>query len=166
MELKAKLKDYFKRYPLSQECHVTSDGKLFHQSGPAQSYAGGLKDNKVARHTREDYVNRIETSANVVKGNDAPEGGDVTLENFDPTAQDAYAKALELAANLGLELKDRKKVTVLQAVEAAKAALEPKVLTLDPEAAAPADADANPTAQSPEPDAPADPAAPTPKTEE
>lgn len=137
MDLKAKLKDYFKRYPQSQECYVTSDGKLFHQSGPAQSYAGGLKDNKVARHTSEDYVKQIETSAKVVKGNSEPEGGEVTLENFDLTAQDAYAKGLELASNLGLELKDKKKATVLEAIAAAKADLEPKVLTHDPEASAP-----------------------------
>ncbi|MDN3671505.1 hypothetical protein QWY99_22140 [Flavobacterium branchiarum] len=47
--------DYFDRHPSSNECHITSDNRVFHTKGTADSHANGLKDNKVNSHYRSDY---------------------------------------------------------------------------------------------------------------
>ena len=45
--------DYFDRHPSSNECHITSDGRVFHTIGSAQGFAQALPDNKVESFTRE-----------------------------------------------------------------------------------------------------------------
>jgi hypothetical protein len=47
--------DYFDRHPANNECHVTSDERIFHTKGTADGHANGLKDNKVNSHYRSDY---------------------------------------------------------------------------------------------------------------
>jgi hypothetical protein len=44
--------DYFSRHLSSNECHITSDGRVFHSKGTADGFANGLKDNAVAFYTR------------------------------------------------------------------------------------------------------------------
>ena len=52
---KEKAVDYFDRHPSSTECHITSDGRVFHTIGPAQGFASGLKDDKVESFTRAQF---------------------------------------------------------------------------------------------------------------
>ncbi|PXY44522.1 hypothetical protein [Flavobacterium hydrophilum] len=47
--------DYFDRHPSSNECHITSDNRVFHTKGTADGHAGGLKDNEVISHYRSDF---------------------------------------------------------------------------------------------------------------
>lgn len=47
--------DYFERHSTSQECHITSDGRVFHTSGHAISFASehNLQDTTIESYTRE-----------------------------------------------------------------------------------------------------------------
>jgi hypothetical protein len=45
--------DYFSRHT-SDECHITSDNRVFHTLGSAQGFAAGLKDNNVSSYKRAD----------------------------------------------------------------------------------------------------------------
>ncbi|MDA6072083.1 hypothetical protein NJT12_20870 [Flavobacterium sp. AC] len=47
--------DYFDRHPSSNECHITSDERVFHTKGTADGHANVLKDTKVNSHYRSDY---------------------------------------------------------------------------------------------------------------
>jgi hypothetical protein len=48
-----KAADYFSRHKASNECHITSDERVFHTRGTADSFASGLKENTVTSYTRE-----------------------------------------------------------------------------------------------------------------
>ncbi len=45
--------DYFERHQLSNECHITSDNRVFHTKGSADGFASTLDDKKVSSFTRE-----------------------------------------------------------------------------------------------------------------
>lgn len=47
-----KAQDYFDRHPSSEECYITSDGRVFHNIGSAQSMAGTLDDQKIESYKR------------------------------------------------------------------------------------------------------------------
>jgi hypothetical protein len=47
-----KLKEYFDRYPNSDECYVTSDDNIFHKDFDAKSHARSLEGKTVVRHAR------------------------------------------------------------------------------------------------------------------
>jgi len=48
-----KAKDYFNRHPESKECHITSDGRVFHSNSTAQGFAGTLKDQEIESYNRD-----------------------------------------------------------------------------------------------------------------
>lgn len=52
---KDKAVDYFDRHQSSNECHITSDGRVFHTLGSAQSFAAGLKNNEVTSYKRAEF---------------------------------------------------------------------------------------------------------------
>jgi len=72
--LKEKAQDYFDRFTNSAECHITSDGRIFHGRGQADSFASGLPDTEVKTFTRKDFeAEQIEVEGVVVldtKGTD------------------------------------------------------------------------------------------------
>ncbi|SIT25613.1 hypothetical protein SAMN05421786_11539 [Chryseobacterium ureilyticum] len=45
--------DYFNRHPESNECHITSDSRVFHTIGSAQGMAGTLDDQKIESYLRK-----------------------------------------------------------------------------------------------------------------
>ncbi|WP_234111677.1 hypothetical protein [Chryseobacterium sp. R2A-55] len=45
--------DYFERHPSSEECHITSDGRVFHNNGGAQGFAGTLNDQTIESYNRK-----------------------------------------------------------------------------------------------------------------
>lgn len=48
-----KAQDYFNRHPTSDECHITSDGRVFHNKGSAQGMAGTLDDQNIESYSRK-----------------------------------------------------------------------------------------------------------------
>lgn len=124
---KDKAVDYFDRHPSSNECHITSDGRVFHTLGTAQGFAGSLKDNKVESFTRA----QIEVEAIPVVGSEELTGdatgavGDQNefieqLKAFDFEKVD-YQVAKKLVANLGLEPKTQKQPDLVEALKEALA---------------------------------------------
>ncbi|WP_298307263.1 hypothetical protein [Flavobacterium sp.] len=59
-------KDYFDRHHSSNECHITSDGRVFHTAGAAQGFAGGLKNDKVESFKREQTTTVAEPKNEIV----------------------------------------------------------------------------------------------------
>lgn len=51
-KFKEKAQDYFDRHPSSNECHITSDGRVFHAKGTAQGFAGTLEDQEIESYSR------------------------------------------------------------------------------------------------------------------
>lgn len=47
-----KAQDYFDRHPMSEECHITSDERVFHTLGSAQSMAGTLDNQDIESYKR------------------------------------------------------------------------------------------------------------------
>jgi hypothetical protein len=45
--------DYFDRHPNSEQCHITSDGRVFHSRGTATGYASSLEDDTVYSFNRD-----------------------------------------------------------------------------------------------------------------
>jgi hypothetical protein len=84
--------DYFERHQISNECHITSDNRVFHTSGTAEGFATTLKDSKVVSFTRSE----------VEKGD---ESRVLTLEDFDgfDATVANYPEAKELVKKLGLK---------------------------------------------------------------
>jgi ABC-type proline/glycine betaine transport system ATPase subunit len=102
--------DYFDRHPASTECHITSDGRVFHQLGTAQGYAASLKDDTVEKFTKD--VKNIEVKdAKVVSElteeeiaaaeQAAAEANNEALKAFNPETT-PYADAKALVKALGL----------------------------------------------------------------
>lgn len=89
--------DYFDRHPSNNECHVTSDERIFHAKGTADGHANGLKDNKVNSHYRSDFeIIKINVEDEAPK-DEAPKGEVITktkivVENGDASKADT-AKA-------------------------------------------------------------------------
>lgn len=143
--------DYFKRYPENTDCHITSDGRVWHEEGQAKSFGMTLKDKTVTSFNREtldkedaekaENLEVVETTdeSDAPKGGQNPEEGkginpdesgkedekdpfaDLTLDNFDPAGKNAYAEGLALVKRLNLETKSNKKEDILAAVAEAKA---------------------------------------------
>ena len=67
---KDKAADYFARHKESNECHITSDGRVFHSIGSASGFANTLKDNKVISYTRESFESKVPTDGADVDSQD------------------------------------------------------------------------------------------------
>jgi hypothetical protein len=83
--------DYFDRHKISNECHITSDDRVFHTSGMAESFATTLKDSKVVSFTRSEV--KTTNKPRVLALED--------FEGFDATKA-TYPEAKELVKKLGL----------------------------------------------------------------
>jgi hypothetical protein len=44
--------DYFDRHQVSNECHITSDDRVFHTKGSAESFASTLSNKEIVSFTR------------------------------------------------------------------------------------------------------------------
>ncbi|RQO37945.1 hypothetical protein DBR39_13745 [Chryseobacterium sp. KBW03] len=71
-----KAQDYFERHPSSDECHVTSDGRVFHTIGSAQSMSGTLDDQKIESYKRKvlekELLGKSLNDENLTTGGDQP----------------------------------------------------------------------------------------------
>lgn len=105
-----KVKDYFKRYPLSPEVYENG-GVLFHNRGAADSH--GAEETK--KYTRKQVCAKAEV---VVTSNE------LTIEaDLDSLKYDDLKK---LAASLSLSVEDSKKETLLKALTEFKESLKAK----------------------------------------
>ena len=115
--------DYFSRHGSSNECYITSDGRVFHTKGAADSFANGLKDTKVESYTRDGKT--VETA-----GEDTGEEGKVlaieTLKTFDASTA-KYAELKALVKALGLEVENQKETTLVAALEAYKVIINTEI---------------------------------------
>jgi flagellar hook-length control protein FliK len=140
---KEKAADYFSRHLSSNECHITSDGRVFHTKGTADGFANGLKDNTVASYTRAEVeaikvkspkveapktkVLKVETPADQTQKDDAPKV--FTLEDlqaFDAETA-TYEEAKVLVKGLAIETPSQSKTDLFTAIEAQKAIINTEV---------------------------------------
>jgi len=110
-----KLKDYFKRYPASQEVYENG-GQLFHSRGAADSYRKG----ETRKYTRKE-VESPEAPAGMTK-QDAVKA----LKEADSLAMVAIDDLKMLAGVLELKVDDNKKDTLVKALTEYKETLKDK----------------------------------------
>lgn len=114
--------DYFTRHTGSNECHITSDERVFHNLSTANSFAVGLENKTVESFTRAEVMEAEDIE---VKDAKIENGEPLTLATFDPEETE-YADALELFTTLELTAPSKKKVDIYPALVAAKLAAETK----------------------------------------
>ena len=124
-----KAADYFARHKASNECHITSDGRVFHTKGSADGFANSLKDNKVSSYTRAGIENPVSENQNLDEETSKNIAKSVALEalkTFDP-ATAKYPEIKELVKVLGIDPVSQKQPDLLAAIEAYKAAINTEV---------------------------------------
>lgn len=116
---KDKAADYFGRHK-NDECHITSDGRVFHTIGSAQSFASGLKDATIESFKRAEFEKKTsEDSQDDSSDEETKVLALETLKNFDP-ASAKYPEIKELVKMLGIEPASLKQPDLLAAIEAYK----------------------------------------------
>lgn len=142
--------DYFTRHQTSDECHITSDQRVFHTKGAADSFANSLEDKTVVSYTRNEALSNIEVKDPEDLSDDednkddeddkdlgldetskdlAASAADTTgssilkLSDFDPEKTD-WPTALELFKTLNLKAPSHKKKDIFPVLVAEKAKLE------------------------------------------
>ena len=142
---KEKAADYFARHKESQECHITSDGRVFHSKGTADSFANTLNDNTVESFTRKQAeAKEIEVvDVEEVTGEGTDEGtGEGTGEGTDETESDllpldkklldfdtetaSYQEIVAFVKELKLAADSNKQVDLVAAIIAAQETLKNK----------------------------------------
>lgn len=124
--------DYFSRHQ-SDECHIASDGRVFHTLGSAQSFASGLKDNKVSSYARAEF----ETAKEETPGDKAPKAAPpkvdapkvYTLEDlkaFDAKTA-TWQEAKELVKGLAIETPSQSKIDLFAAIETQKVIINTEI---------------------------------------
>jgi len=119
--------DYFDRHESSNECHITSDGRVFHTKGSADGFANGLKDNKVTSYERGKLNSKEEdTEDNTLKLETLKVEALEALKTFD-TATATYPEIKALVKALGLEVENQKQDVLIAAIEAHKVIINTEV---------------------------------------
>lgn len=119
--------DYFSRHLSSKECHITSDGRVFHSKGTAEGFANSLKDNKVLSYNRSEFEGSKEeggtgTDTDTESKTQALE----LLKSFDASTA-TYPEIKALVKMLGIEPATQKQPDLLAAIEAFKVAVNTEV---------------------------------------
>ena len=108
--------DYFTRYPESQECHITSEQRVFHTKPTAQ--ANQPENGEVVSFNRNEVIAELKVT------DASPEPGTTSallLKDFDPEKTE-YTEAKELLKSLGLKSASKSKEDIYAALlEAQKA---------------------------------------------
>lgn len=120
-----KLKDYFKRYPTSQEVYENG-GQLFHNRGAADSYGKG----ETKKYTRKEVVvekaEKKELSAEETAriAQEKKDGAISTLKGIEDLNAADYKELFSLFQDLGLKAENNKKPSVIQALTEFKETLK------------------------------------------
>ena len=117
---KEKAADYFKRHD-GTECYITSDGRVFHSIGVAESYAVALKDSNVESFKRESTE-----KGEITKGADKPKNDKKVFETLELTEENIsqildfglvkenYMNLKALANHLKLQTENQKADTLIK----------------------------------------------------
>lgn len=116
-----KIKDYFKRYPNSEEVYENG-GKLFHKRGAAESY--GKTETK--KYTRKEAAASPNSSEGGSDGASEKETATILLNATEDIAALDYNMLKKLAKHLGLSVADQKSETLIAALEEFKKTLNPE----------------------------------------
>ena len=110
--------DYFERHQASNECHVTSDNRVFHTKGSAESYATVLKDNKISSFNRDELTSKKED----VDGDQLA----IKLEELEATelVKENYKVLKDLVKYFQIEVADQKADTLIAALTEYKLKLQ------------------------------------------
>ena len=114
-----KIKDYFKRYPLSNEVYECG-GVLFHDRGAAESFGKG----DVTKHTRESVMAEVKVDDDKKTPEEEKAAAVATLKAAVDLTAVPYAEQKALVKTLGLEVADQKGDTLLAALAAFKETLK------------------------------------------
>lgn len=105
--------DYFDRHPQNDECHITSDARVFHTLGAAQGFAGTLDDQTIESYKRS--VLEKESKDDLFETPACEIAMDVFLKNNDvPTLK--YDDLKKLAKHFKIETADQKAETLIAAL--------------------------------------------------
>lgn len=125
-------KDYFERHT-SDECFITSDGRVFHNSGAATGYASLLKDNEVEKFHRTDFAKAKAKAKDETGDSDDESSAESAaakraeaieaLKAFDAEKPNAHLTGKAILQKLGITLESWTKDAVVAAIEAEKAKL-------------------------------------------
>lgn len=96
--------DYFTRYPKSNECHITSDNRVFHTQGTAKSFADRLAVKELSSFTRSELMTPKPEAPK-------PENKVLVIDDFKGFNADTatYEEAKALVKELGLKPSSNKK---------------------------------------------------------
>lgn len=100
--------DYFERHFTSQECHITSDGRVFHTNGHAISFASehNLQDQTIESYKRE-QVATVAENATVENFEDVENFNDTDVEtNEDAEDNEVVDSKIEELKNFDIATGD------------------------------------------------------------
>lgn len=112
-----KAQDYFDRHPSSDECHITSDGRVFHNKGGALGFAGTLDNQDIESYSRKvlEKAQSVKSDSGsidaMIEGSKLPEDLKKDVQDIIKTADEARAEkiaelnALELDSSKYNEMK-------------------------------------------------------------
>jgi hypothetical protein len=125
MSNKEKAADYFNRHD-GTECHITSDGRVFHSKGTADSFAVGLADQKVESFKKEDFAKAEKPKEEKPKVADAAKKGKVDFPTLELTpdnikqildfglVKENYINLKALVAHLKIDAENQKAETLVK----------------------------------------------------
>lgn len=110
--------DYFDRHATSNECFITSDGRVFHTPGTAEGFATTLQDNKVEKFTRDQVEKRNEPTAEDSNDESNEDQLILKLAELDSLelVKDNYQAIKKLVNYFEIEVTDQKTETLIQAL--------------------------------------------------
>ncbi|MCU7615660.1 hypothetical protein NZ698_00500 [Chryseobacterium sp. PBS4-4] len=90
--------DYFDRHPSSNECHITSDGRVFHEKGNATSFANTLDNQDIESFSRKVLEKEKSLSEEIVnvKNDKVLE---VTINTLIPTKEQVAEQVKQVLEN-------------------------------------------------------------------
>ena len=104
-----KARDYFERHQRN-ECFITSDGRVFHDAGSAQGFAGTLENNEVESYQRKEVINaKAQNQETEEKGAEKNKVDDIPNEVPEESTDERAEKLRELE-NLELVPDNRKEM--------------------------------------------------------
>lgn len=125
-KFKERAQDYFERHPLSDECHITSDERVFHTLGSAQSFAGTLDDQEIESYKRKVLEKEVDIETDAQSGTE-PSDAEILaktalLQNSDLEKLD-YNELKSLAKFFEIEAENQKGPTLIAALNEFKSTL-------------------------------------------
>ncbi len=121
-----KAQDYFNRHDGS-ECHITSDGRVFHSKGTAESFAVGLENQKIESFEKKDFektekpkvIEKPKTEKQVFETLEMSDENIAQILNFG-LVKENYINLKALVSHLKIETENQKADTLVKVLVAYK----------------------------------------------